>query len=573
MSVTAPKPKAQLEKSSGYIDLSEHQLDQLMGRIAEAREHGMALSADDYDLLRSAVLTLATVQERISHKDLTIVKLQKLLGMVNSSEKLDKHPARPGNNKGKDKGSSAGNEGTDGAKGSTDTNQKNKKDKRARKPKKPPIKPTVHHHGIEGLNKGDACPGCQAGKVYKYHPAQLLRIVGHSPFSAEQHVSEQLRCSACHEIFTAQLPPEVRADGRPDQMYGYSACAMMAILKYFAASPFYRQQTLQGLLGSHLSASTIFDQCQKLADHLTPVFVAMISMAANAQLFYLDDTTHRILIKEAPKKGREHRTGVYSSACLAIVPQAMCGASSDPPVPDSVRRLVLYQTSVGHAGEWFDEILGKREPGLPVPTLMSDALSSNHVSGKPFVIALCNSHGRRGFAELGAQCPDQTLYALELYAGAWVNDAHCKAQGFDSEQRQAYHHKHSLPLMNELKQWCQTQTAEGGPVEPNSNLGRAMAYFERHFEGLCAYCHIPGAPVDNNECERQIKLMVRGRKNSQFFKTEHGAEVSDKITSILATCMESDVNALDYLIAVQRNRLAVRAAPQNWMPWNYPDQK
>ena len=67
--------------------------------------------------------------------------------------------------------------------------------------------------------------------------------------------------------------------------------------------------------------------------------------------------------------------------------------------------------------------------------------------------------------------------------------------------------------------------------------------------------------------------MVRGRKNSQFFKTENGAEVSDTITSILATCMETDVDALDYLVAVQRNQLAVRAAPQNWMPWNYPSQK
>jgi len=49
--------------------------------------------------------------------------------------------------------------------------------------------------------------------------------------------------------------------------------------------------------------------------------------------------------------------------------------------------------------------------------------------------------------------------------------------------------------------------------------------------------------------------------------------VSDKISSILATCLESDVNALDYLIAAQRDQLAVRAAPQNWMPWNYPNQK
>lgn len=571
MSVQAPKSSANVEKPTGFIDLSEAQLDELMVRIAEAREHGMALSAGDYDLLSSAMLTLASLQERISHNDLTILKLQKLLGMVNSSEGLKNHP-------GKKKGDSAdGNTRVD-ADGQSDTARPRtgtdkKKDRRKKKDKKPAIKPTVHHHGIEGLSKGDGCPSCQAGKVYKYHPAQLLRIVGHSPFSAEQHVSEQLRCSACHEIFTAELPPEVRADGRPDQMYGYSAIAMMAIYKYFAASPFYRQETLQGLLGSHLSASTIFDQCQKLADHLTPVFVAMVSMAANAELFYLDDTTHRILVKQAAPKGREHRSGVYSSACLAILPASQSCATGDPPPLPLARRLVLYQTSVGHAGEWFDEILGKRESGLPVPILMSDALSSNHVTDKDFVISLCNSHGRRGFAELALQCPEESLFALELYAVIWVNDDHCKEQGFDPQQRQAYHHAHSLPLMAQIRQWCKTQTAEGGPVEPNSNLGRAMAYFDRHYDGLCAFCHTPGAALDNNECERIIKLMVRGRKNSQFFKTENGAQVSDTITSMLATCMESNVDALAYLVAVQRNQLAVRAAPQNWMPWNYPSQQ
>ena len=427
---------------------------------------------------------------------------------------------------------------------------------------------------MEGLNKGDACPGCRAGIVYKYHPATLLRIVGHAPFSAEQHVSDQLRCSACHEIFTAKLPPQVRADGRPGQTYGYSARAVMAIARYFAAQPFHRQEAMQNLLGSHVSSSTIYDQCEKLAEHLRPVFVAMLAMAANARLFYLDDTTHRILIKQTPGKtrkgGESARTGVYSSACLAIVSEPGARATSDPPAAPMERRLVLYRTNVGHAGEWFDEILGARDPDLAAPTLMSDALSSNHVTGKDFVKALCNAHGRRGFAELAHQCPDESLYALERYAGVWSNEAHCVEQAFDADQRQGYHQAHSLPLMAQLKSWCEAQTALGGPVEPNSNLGRAMAYLVRHYEGLTAFCRVPGAPVDNNEAERMIKLIVRGRRNSQFFKSENGAEVSDIITSVLATCHEANIDALAYLIAVQANQLSVRAAPQNWMPWNYP---
>lgn len=45
--------------------------------------------------------------------------------------------------------------------------------------------------------------------------------------------------------------------------------------------------------------------------------------------------------------------------------------------------------------------------------------------------------------------------------------------------------------------------------------------------------------------------------------------MSDVITSILATCHESAVNAFGYLMALQRHNDAVRRSPQQWLPWNY----
>jgi len=100
-----------------------------------------------------------------------------------------------------------------------------------------------------------------------------------------------------------------------------------------------------------------------------------------------------------------------------------------------------------------------------------------------------------------------------------------------------------------------------------------MRYFIRHFDGLTAFCQTLGAPVDNNEIERLIKLIVRSRKNSLFFKTAVGADISDVITSVLAICHENDINAFEYLNAVQRNRASVNATPDKWLPWNYPADK
>lgn len=159
--------------------------------------------------------------------------------------------------------------------------------------------------------------------MYKYVPGQLLRISGHSPYSATRHVSERLRCNGCQQIFSAELPAEVLADGDADQHYGFSARTLMAIRRCFAGDPYFRQQSMQALLGEPITASTIFDQCEKVADALNPVFRAIKLAGAQASLFYFDDTPNRILQQGPVEKTRggktRLRTGIYSSACLAIL--------------------------------------------------------------------------------------------------------------------------------------------------------------------------------------------------------------------------------------------------------------
>jgi len=533
--------------STAFVDLSENELDALLDRIEQAKTHGLALSAGDYELLTGAVMMLANMQERLDNNDLSVHKLRKLLGMVRSSEKLrDVLPA--GDSK---SSSGAGNSTRD---------KEDKKKRNAPKKKKPPNKPQLHNHAIEGITKGDRCEQCNAGKLYKYTPAVLLRVTGNAPLSCHKHVAEQFRCNSCGEIYTAKLPEHVTADGPRDQQYGYSARSVLCIGKYFAGSPFYRQEHINGLLGMSISASTIFDQCEKVANALNPVFKAIKRVAADATLFYLDDTTNRILeqkpVMKKSRDGRDRlRSGIYTSAVLAIA--------------DDGKRLVLFQTNIGHAGEFMQEILDTRDTARSPPMLMSDALSANHVTGHKFDKCLCNAHGRRGFVELIEQSPDEVVYALELYQHAWVNEVHCVDKALSPEQRRDYHEAHSLPHLQTLLAWCH-EKLDSDVVEPNSNLGKAMQYFIRHFDGLSAFCNVLGAPVDNNEIERLIKLIVRARKNSLFFKTAVGADISDIITSVLAICNENEVNAFHYLNAVQRNQAAVKASPEKWFPWNYP---
>jgi transposase len=85
--------------------------------------------------------------------------------------------------------------------------------------------------------------------------------------------------------------------------------------------------------------------------------------------------------------------------------------------------------------------------------------------------------------------------------------------GMSDEERLAYHQQHSGPVMAELKQWMEKQMAEK-KVEPNSSLGKAIDYFQTHYEGLSAYLRYAGAPLDNNACEQVLRPVVIIRKNS-----------------------------------------------------------
>ena len=542
--LSSAQPNDETLMTQTVLELDDQALEGLVARVTEAKEHGLALSADDTQLLLDALMTLASLQARLSDKDVTLHKLRKLLGIVQSSEKLSGLLA------------SAGQENTSKKKPSS----KNKSRKKRNKPAAQTVKPQVEHHKLVDLKKGDTCPECPKGKLYKYEPARLLRVTGSTAFTPVQHLSERLRCNACGAFFTAELPEYVKADGGGEQKYGYSARSIMGINKYFAGSPFYRQESLQDLLGMPISASTVFDQCEYLSNDIYPIFKHFKKLAKDAIHFHIDDTGNRILDQKPIKKKRRNsdkeqlRTGIYSSGMIARL--------------NDGHELILFNTGIGHAGEFLDDILKQRSPDQALPLVMSDALSSNHVTSEPFTKSLCNSHARRQFVDVLSHFPDEVEWVLEQYQLIWVHDVATQEKGMMLPERLAYHRQHSLPVMESIRAWGQ-EKLDSDTVERNSGLGKAIRYFDKHFNGLTGFCTQEGARLDNNMMEQQIKLIVRNRKNASFFKSSIGAEVGDVITSIIATVSRAGVNLFHYLNTLQRNADSVKANPESWLPWCY----
>jgi hypothetical protein len=405
------------------------------------------------------------------------------------------------------------------------------------------------------LKAGDDCPDCKDGHVYlQTEPSTLVRITGMAPLGATLYQRERLRCNLCGDVFTAPSP-----EGIGEEKYDETAIGMVGLLKYGIGLPFSRIEKLQEGMGIPLPAATQWELVREAATILAPAHQELIREAAQGDVLYNDDTSMKILKltreqrAEALADEETERTGVFTSGIVATREK---------------RRIALFFTGVKHAGENIKDVLAQRAAELPAPIQMCDAGSSNTAGEPDTVLAHCMAHGRRKFVEVVESFPAECRQVLETLRDVYKNDAQAKTDGMSPAERLLFHQTQSGPLMTNLETWMKIQLADH-KVEPNSGLGDAIRYMLKHWSELTLFLREPGAPLDNNLCERGLKRAILHRKNSLFYQTLSGAHVGDVFMSLIHSAELNDAQPFDYLTALLHHHQDVEDAPADWMPWNY----
>lgn len=516
------------------IDLDLEQVDALLKRV-ESR----SLQPGDYEIIKAMVETIHLLSQAVDEKAASIRRLLRML-FGDRTEKLQKvfKENKPSSKE------PSGNE----------TNKNEKPTGHGR------IAAAEYTGGStvdvphQDIKPGDRCPGCLKGKVYEMAvPEVVVRVTGKAPLDATVYQMQRLRCNLCGEIFKAKAP-----DGIGDEKYDAASGAMIALLKYGSGMPFNRIEQLQASLGVPLPASTQWEIVEQVADRIYPVYMEFNCQAAQGDVVYNDDTTMKILelMKENENRDPSQRKGIFTTGILSTAQD---------------RKIALFYTGRKHAGENMADLLMQRQTHLTPPIQMCDALSRNTPDTFKVILANCLTHGRRKFVDVAINFPDQCQYVLETLSKVYKNDEIAKERRLTPGQRLSFHQQRSSSLMKKLKNWLNEQLDQK-KVEPNSGLGEAISYMLKHWKPLTAFLRIRNAPLDNNICERALKMAILHRKNALFYKTEHGAQVGDLFMSLIHTCNLAKINPFDYLIALQKHSSDLTKHPDKWMPWNYKSQ-
>jgi transposase len=545
------------------------------------------LLPEDFDLIKGLIDTLVRVTNLVRQRGSTIARLRRLFGLSRTEKTRDvvgppettgpsppavEHapgagpatestPSGDASNGGAAPSTADG--GTLGAQATPDTEPT------------PPAKPKRKGHGRvaaadylaaehipvphESLQPGDPCPRCERGNVYELkRPAPILRIVGQAPLVATCWDCERLRCATCGIVYTARAPKEAQGE-----KYDETAVSMIAILRYGAGMPFHRLDHLQRDLDTPLPASTQWDLVDEGVALVEPAYDELLRIAAQGKVLHNDDSYMRILELMGKRRAKllasgklpdPERTGLFTTAVVSIV--ADIGA------------IALFFTGRKHAGENLALLLDKRAPNLPPPIHMGDALTRNLPEGHKVIASNCIAHGRRKIVDEIGNYPVECRFILERLALVYKLDDECKARGDSDEERLLAHQKDSAPLMEDVRARMAAELAEKR-IEPNSDLGQAFNYFLKRWEKFTLFLRKPTAPLDNNFAERALKMTIRNRKASLFYRSQRGAHVGDVFMTLIHTAELQRQNPSDYLTALQRNHKAVADKPADWMPWNY----
>jgi len=334
-----------------------------------------------------------------------------------------------------------------------------------------------------------ACPGCGTALVggSVKRTREVLDLVL-TPVEVVEHVYLARRCPGCGRRCVP--PPELAGQVVGQQRLGVGLVSLIATLREAGRLPVAMiQWYLETFQQCHLSAGTIVDALQRVAQQAQPAVAAGLARVRASPYVQADETGWR-------ENGRNGYVWTFSTPTEQVF----------------VRRR--------RTKEVVDEVLGAEFSGV----LVSDFYAAYH--HYPGLKQRCWAHLLREIHEL------QTLYPQERGLARWAAAVHgvytraAAYRGRDRPTRQQARRRFAQQL-----QRCCAPFAE----RPGAVQRKLCARILRHLEELFVFVAEPMVPPDNNGAERSLRHLVTCRKISGGTRSERGTDAKMVLSSLFGS--------------------------------------
>jgi transposase len=314
----------------------------------------------------------------------------------------------------------------------------------------------------------------------------------------------------------------------PGGRYSIDFAIQIAQDKYLDHLPLERQVRAMARSGLVIDSQTLWDQIEKLAQHLQPTYEALCNEALKAGVIFADETRWQMMTK--------------TGSCRWWT---WCVVSGE---------IATYRIFKNRSQEAAAKLLGEYERVVMTDGYATyDALVKNGKANGNLTIAHCWAHARRKFIEAEDAYPELSKPAIEMIKDLYAIEKKLPRIRPDIpederkkllELRHKIRQQESRPKIDEIRRWA----FEHLPTTlPESKMGKALNYMLKLWSGLTVFLDNPEVPLDNNAAERALRGVVVGRKNHYGSRSKRGTEVAALFYTMMETAKLSGVDARAYL--------------------------